>query len=185
MISKTSRRREELLDLAEAVLEEVGLDNFGVGVLAQAAGIKPPSLYKHFSGIADIEDALIVRGFTHFAEELPTVSSQSEGVASRRKTVEHFVRLYRTQALAKPQLYRLMTGRPLRRESLEPGAELAAMAGLLTLLGEDETRHPKARTVWAWAHGLVVLEIAQRFPPQADLEASWALLVETVVEWSR
>lgn len=54
------------------------------------------------------------------------------------------------------------------------------MVALLALFGEDLTRHDVARAAWAWAHGLVILEIAQRFPPDADLDAAWAVLVDTL-----
>ncbi len=30
-----------------------------------------------------------------------------------------------------------------------------------------------ARTFWAFAHGMVVLELDGRFPPDADLDAAW------------
>ncbi|MEV0651222.1 WHG domain-containing protein [Phytomonospora sp. NPDC050363] len=30
-----------------------------------------------------------------------------------------------------------------------------------------------ARAVWAFAHGMVVLELEDRFPPDADLDAAW------------
>jgi hypothetical protein len=31
----------------------------------------------------------------------------------------------------------------------------------------------RARAVWVFAHGMVVLELAERFPPDADLDAAW------------
>ena len=86
----------------------------------------------------------------------------------------------RAHALASPQLYRLMTARPLDRDAIGPGSELAAMAGVLALFGEDEHRHDVARAAWAWVHGLVTLEIAQRFPPGADLDAAWDVLIESL-----
>lgn len=49
------------------MLEEEGLDAFGIGSFARAAGIKPPSLFRHFSDLTDIENALISRAFAAFA----------------------------------------------------------------------------------------------------------------------
>jgi hypothetical protein len=31
----------------------------------------------------------------------------------------------------------------------------------------------RARAVWAFAHGMVGLELSGRFPPDADLDAAW------------
>lgn len=161
-----SARREQILDVAERVLEEVGTERFGVGELARALQIRPPSLYKTFRGIDEIEHALISRGFRRLAASLVDAGE-----------FDGFCRAYRERALAAPQLYRLMTDRPLRRELLEPGAELAAMRPLLAHYGETSAEHPRSRAAWAAAHGLVSLEIADRFPEGADLTASWRFLV--------
>lgn len=164
-----SSRREEILDVAERVLEETGIDGFGIGELARALGIKPPSLYKHFSSLEAIQHALISRGFRRLAAAL----DDTDDIAG-------FCRAYRAQALAAPQLYRLMTDRPLRRELLDPEAELAGMARILALFGETPAAHPRARAAWAWAHGLCALEIAGRFPPGSDVTESWQLLAATL-----
>jgi AcrR family transcriptional regulator len=172
----TSARREQLLDLAADLIERDGIDGFGTGTLARAAGIKPPSLYKHFEGLADIENALISREFAAFAREMTDAAAAASDDPRGRLTA--FAAAYRRQALARPQLYRLMTARPLDRAAIEPGSEDAAMAPLVALFREDAAHHDVARAAWAWAHGLVILEIAERFPPGADLDASWEVLVD-------
>lgn len=176
----TSARREQLLDLAADVLERDGLDEFGVGSLARAAGIRPPSLYKHFAGLDDIHHGLISRAFRDLAEAFTRAETEADADSDVRARVAAFAAVYRRQALARPQLYRLSTARPLDRSAVEPGAEESAMAALLTLFGEDLGRHDVARSAWAWAHGLVSLEIAERFPPDADLDAAWSVLVDTL-----
>lgn len=160
-------RREALLDIAEQVLETEGVEGFGVGSLARAAHIKPPSLYKQFDGLAEIHAALISRGFRRLGAAL----------AGARGDLAAFAAAYRMQALAAPQLYRLMTDRKLERELLEAGAELAGMQPLLEYFGETESNHPLARSAWAWAHGLASLEIAGRFPRGADVDEAWRMLV--------
>lgn len=180
----TSARREQLLDLAEAVLEEHGLDEFGIGVLARAAGIRPPSLYKHFAGREDIDHALISRGFLALGEAFAAAGT-SIGDGASADAVATFARVYRGFAHARPQRYRLMTSRPLQRHLLQPGAELAGMAPLLELFGESQERHDDARAAWAWAHGLVDLELSGRFPPGADVDAAWQVLVEALASRAR
>jgi len=49
--------------------------------------------------------------------------------------------------------------------------EAAASAPLLAAVGGDPEQ---ARALWGFAHGLVDLELAGRFPPDADLAATWA-----------
>ncbi len=170
-------RREQLLGLAEQTLEREGLEGLGITALAREAGIKPPSLYKHFAGIDEIENALIARGLRAVGATMADALTATPG-ATPRARLEAFARAYRANALARPQLYRLTTARPLDRAALEAGAEHAGMAAVLELFGETVERRDRARAAWAWAHGLVTLEIAGRFPDDADLDAAWTVLVD-------
>lgn len=171
------------MDLALDLLEREGLEGFGVGSLAREAGIRPPSLYKHFAGLEDILHALISRGMQALARTFADATIEAN-VTHDADALTVFAHTYRAQALARPQLYRLMTSRPLNRSLLDPGTEREAMAGLLTLLGETPEHHPRARSAWAWAHGLVSLEIADRFPPGVDLETEWEILTSTLSSWT-
>jgi AcrR family transcriptional regulator len=76
---------------------------------------------------------------------------------------------YRRFALAHPHLYRLMTNGPLPREHLPPGLEDRTAAPVLQAAGSQA----RARAVWAFAHGMVMLELDHRFPADADLDAAW------------
>ncbi|MGO3833680.1 MAG: TetR/AcrR family transcriptional regulator [Microbacteriaceae bacterium] len=165
-------RREALLNLAEPLLEELGPDAFGLGVLARAANIKTPSLYKHFSSAADLEHALISRGFTCLAEAFTEAALEGETPLAR------FARLYRHWAHERPALYQLMMSRPLDHDLLEDGVEEQAMSAILAYFGENTSEHPKARVAWAAAHGLVALELAGRFTPGANLDETWIALTE-------
>lgn len=161
-----SARRQQILDVAEQVLERVGLERFGIGELARELQIKPPSLYKHFSSLMVIEHALISRGLIRIG-----------AVLDAEDDLPGFCRAYRARALAAPQLYRLMTERRLDRDLLTPTAEYAGMRAVLQIFGEDAQQHPLSRAAWAAAHGLVALEISGRFRPDADLDASWQVLI--------
>ncbi|MFI6982004.1 TetR/AcrR family transcriptional regulator [Embleya sp. NPDC050154] len=77
---------------------------------------------------------------------------------------------YRAYALAHPDLYRLMSDRPLDRGALPAGLEARAAAPLVRAVGGDADA---ARAVWGFAHGMVALELAGRFPPGADLSGAW------------
>jgi AcrR family transcriptional regulator len=76
---------------------------------------------------------------------------------------------YREFALAHPHLYRLMHNGPLPRQHLPAGVEERAAAPVLRVAGS----RARARALWAFAHGMVMLELDQRFPPDADLDAAW------------
>lgn len=174
-IGRTARS-EELLRIALEVLERDGLERLSVGQIARTARIKTPSLYKHFSGKREIELGLIEIGFERFIEATRTALDNLGPRASRRRKITAFVQAYRAFGLARPELYRLMNDRPLPRDLLSPEIEAEAMRDYLSLVPDRD----RARSFWAWAHGLLSLEIAGRFPDDADLDAAWQILIDAL-----
>lgn len=157
-------RRDEMVAIARRLLEDRGWDAVTMKAIADEMGIKAPSLYKHIDGKHELEIAIIVDGFTEQAAAFEdAVAAGSEPVAAIGAT-------YRSFARANPHLYRLMTDRPLPRVELPEGLEARAAAPLIDAVGGDTDR---ARAVWAFAHGMVTLELAGRFPADADLDAAW------------
>jgi AcrR family transcriptional regulator len=156
-------RRAEIVRAARALLEEEGEAALTMRRLAERLGIRAPSLYKHIADKAELEIALMGAGF----EEIGAAFRRAgPGLGSLAGT-------YRAWALAHPHLYRLMTDRPLPRDRLPEGLERQAAEPLLAALGDTD----RARAAWAAAHGLASLELAGRFPPDADLDAAWTAMV--------
>jgi hypothetical protein len=63
-----------------------------------------------------------------------------------------------------------MTERALHRELLVPGSEERAALPLYRAAGDNLNL---ARAAWAFAHGMTILKLNRRFPPDADLDAAW------------
>jgi AcrR family transcriptional regulator len=104
----------------------------------------------------------------------PTTSGAATGGAAQGDVaaggaVVALAAAYREFALAHPHLYRLMHDGPLPRQHLPAGVEERAAAPVLRVAGS----RARARALWAFAHGMVMLELDQRFPPDADLDAAW------------
>jgi AcrR family transcriptional regulator len=93
----------------------------------------------------------------------------AQGDAAAGGAVVALAAAYREFALAHPHLYRLMHNGPLPRQHLPAGVEERAAAPVLRVAGS----RARARALWAFAHGMVMLELDQRFPPDADLDAAW------------
>jgi AcrR family transcriptional regulator len=162
--SRLTPRAREIVAAARGLLEEEGAEALTMRRLGERLGIRAPSLYKHVAGKDELEAAVISEGFAESAECFV------EAVREADDPLAALARAYRAFALAHPHLYRLMTERPLRRDLLEPGVEARAAAPLLEVAGGNEDL---ARAVWAFAHGLTVLELNDRFPPGADVDAAW------------
>jgi AcrR family transcriptional regulator len=159
-VTPTTERQRQLLDRAEEIVEAEGLEALSMRRLAEAVGIRAPSLYKHVTDKADLEAMLQERALL------------ATGAALRHAGLDAVAmgRAYRAWALAHPGLYALATTRPLGRDRIAPGVEDWSAAPVVAVAGGDEHL---ARALWAAAHGLVALELADRFPPGADLESAW------------
>lgn len=59
--------KKRILEAALNLFSEKGYDGVGVDLIAEQAGIKGPSLYRHFKGKEDILNTLIEEGSEHYA----------------------------------------------------------------------------------------------------------------------
>ncbi len=157
-------RRDEIIDVAERILEREGPDAVTMRRLAEELRIQAPSLYKHVTSKAEIQVALQQRALERLGAVLAAAGDDLAELAAA----------YRRWALRHPRLYELSARHPLDRERLAPEVEAAAAAPLLRATGGDIAA---ARALWGLAHGLVDLELTNRFPPGADIEAAWAYAI--------
>jgi AcrR family transcriptional regulator len=158
-------RAQEIVAAARELLESEGPGALSMRRVADRLGIRAPSIYKHLPDKRTLENALISDAFEEqavsFAAAIEDGGDPLTAIASA----------YRRFALAHPHLYRLMTDRALDRAGLVPGAEDRAARPVVDAMGGDVDR---ARAVWAFAHGMTILELNDRFPAGADLDAAWA-----------
>src|SRR4051794_11359759 len=63
---RRARRRqetiEEILDIAETVMTEEGVNGLSISEVARRLGVQPPSIYKYFPSLMSVYDALFERG---------------------------------------------------------------------------------------------------------------------------
>jgi AcrR family transcriptional regulator len=157
-------RRAEIVAGARAIIEQDGPPALTMRAIADRLGIRAPSLYKHFQDKEAIEVELVAVGLGEWAEALAlAVDGSLEPLAD-------LGRAYRAWALGHPHLYRLMNDKPLPREHLPAGLEARAARPVIDATGSDPDL---ARAAWGLAHGLTSLELAGRFPPDADISAAW------------
>ena len=67
--------RDRILDSALTLFSEKGYDGVGVDLIAENAGIKGPSLYKHFRGKEDILDVLIEKVESYYEASFGSVNN--------------------------------------------------------------------------------------------------------------
>jgi AcrR family transcriptional regulator len=157
-------RAREIVAAARELLEEEGAEALSMRRLAERLGIRAPSIYKHLPGKGALEAAVMSAAFE---EQGAAFEDALDGADD---PLAALARAYRDFARAHPHLYGLMTQGSLPRDLLAPGAEEAAAAPVVRAVGGDRDA---ARALWAFAHGMMILELDGRFPPDADLDAAW------------
>ena len=164
--------KEQTVDVARAPLEADGPGGLTMRAIADKLEIRAPSLYKHIADKHELEVALITRGFTEQADAFTVAIDDNNNQSEPVTAIAH---AYRTWATAHPHLYALMTDNPLPRNELPEGIEDAAAVPLVAAVDGDIDQ---ARAIWAFAHGMVNLELAKRFPPDADIDTAWTTGLE-------
>lgn len=80
--------KDRILESALTLFSEKGYDGVGVDLIAENAGIKGPSLYKHFKGKEDILDALIEKAESYYQQNFGTAQNPGKTPASMDELVE-------------------------------------------------------------------------------------------------
>jgi AcrR family transcriptional regulator len=155
----------EVVETARRLLEEEGGDALTMRRLADEIGIRAPSLYKHFANKQEVEAALVDDAFAEMGAALHRAVERP----GRRDVVASLLAAYRHVALGSPHLYRLATGPDLPRALLTPGLEEWSGTPFFLATGDPHV----AQAMWAFAHGMSILEIEDRFMDSSDLDLTW------------
>ncbi len=150
---------------ARRIIEGEGEEALTMRRLASTLGLQAPSLYKHFATKRALEAAVIDQALLEFGSRLHAAVA----APGRLGAVRSLLAAYRAAALAHPALYRLVTVGPLPREDLTPGLEDWAGEPFFSATGDPWL----AQALFSFAHGMVILELDDRFPAGSDLDRTW------------
>jgi AcrR family transcriptional regulator len=163
--------RAALLEAAAALLAKEGPGALTTRRLAEEVGSSTMAVYTHFGGKDELLAATSVEGFRRLARSLGRVRRTDDPVAD----LFGLGRAYRRNALANPDLYRVMFG------ASPASAVLSADEAAMTLGTFETLVHGTERCIaadrfdagdpwmmaaqlWSASHGLVMLELAGFFP---------------------
>lgn len=168
----TALTRQDVLRAALDVVHTHGPHALGTAAVADALGIRPPSIYHHFAGNDALHHAVAVSGWQQLLATLPA-----------DLTLRTYAHAYRSFAMANPSLYRVMTETPF--DPTDPELLGVAAQGLRSLselgLREGDVIHA-LRGLRAMLHGFVDMEIRGQVRldvPSADESFAW--LIEVVL----
>jgi AcrR family transcriptional regulator len=169
-----------VIDEAQALSDEVGLDALTLAALAGRLGVRQPSLYKHIDGSDALRRALSVRA----KQELAAVLARAAVGKSGDEAIGALADAYRGWAHAHPGRYQSTVAAPTSGDADDEAASLAAVSVLLDILAGYELSGADAihatRAVRAALHGFVSIEAAGGFGMQIDVDDSFARLVASI-----
>lgn len=171
----------ELVGIGRGLVDANGADALTVSAVAQGAGVKAPSLYKHFSDRSALLKAVEI-SVLHDLERVLRTETLGKTPKDRLKSMTH---AYRRFARTQPRRYELLYGRhafddpdiaEACRFVAQPLFEELAKAGV-----PQERILPLSRTLTGFLHGFVSMEIVNAFHLGGDLDADFAQSIETIL----
>lgn len=176
--SRTSN--EQILVAARAILEADGLDAVTMQAVAARVGVRAPSLYKR---VAD-RTALVKAVGDEVTRELGRTLEPDAAIdADPRSQVRGLAHRFRTFVRANPRGYALLFAPLPPDEAPDAGALAAVGRPVVALMGRmtGEDGVEAARTMVAWAHGFVTMELAGGFRLGGDVDAAYDAGIETIL----
>lgn len=171
--------REEIVAQAWQLIEAKGTENLSLGKLAQALGVKAPSLYRHVGSKADLLQAVNQHTSLQLIEALQTAAAQTSG--SSTEQLAALLHAYRRFAHEHPHSYLLAFTNT--DEALRPDADLLEqmvlpIQALMTAVSGPEQSLAALRGAMALVHGFALLELHGQLRRGGDLEANFDTAVQ-------
>lgn len=189
------RLREEILLAAEALLVETASeDAVSIRAVAQAVGVSPPSIYRHFAD----KDMLLLEvcrhSFTHFGAALEEAFDPGAPAEVKMAELAH---AYIRYAREFPEHYRIMfmarfelSAQAYAEEMVSAGSSFNLLLQLSQELVDSGRVRPEIAergalhlgiVLWSSVHGLASLLVAKPGLPWPDQAALESDLVDSVI----
>jgi AcrR family transcriptional regulator len=161
------------------ILERQGLSGLTMQAVADAVGVRAPSLYKRVEG----RDALVRLIADQAALELAADLDEAVGGADPAADLRAVADAFRAFAARNPATYPLLFD-PRQGGLSAQARELSSRAvrRVCGALAGEANALPAARLVTAWAHGFVTMEQAGAFQMGGDVDEAWEFALDGLVQ---
>ena len=162
-----------------ALADEIGFAELTMGRLAEQVGVRTPSLYKHVAGQDDLTRRIAALALAEVAE---AVGAAVQGLAGR-DALAAAAAAFRDFVVAHPGRYAATIGiRPTGPDDPVVLAGLRVLAAFQSVLAGYGIAPAEAdhalRTVRSALHGFAILQASGGFQWSADVDESFAWLVD-------
>ena len=159
---------EQIVTAARTLLERDGPAGLTMAAVGTAVGVRAPSLYKRVKD----RDQLLRSVLDQVAGELAAALDKASTDADPADALLRMVGVYRHFAHANPVCYSLLIGISPGSADRSQISSRAVLAATTALVGPDGAL-AAARTLTAWAHGFISMELSGGFQLGGDLEDAW------------
>jgi AcrR family transcriptional regulator len=178
--AKTSPR--ELVSIARRLVVTTGADALTVSAVAERAGVKAPSLYKHFADRLALLKAVEIEVLGELERALRTGTRGK----TPRKRIASMAVAYRAFATEQPLRYGVIYSHNAADDPAIADACLQAARPLFEELEkaglEPERILPLSRTLTAFLHGFVSMEIVNAFRLGGNIDEAFEEGLETILQ---
>ena len=184
---------ERLIQVAETVLAEEGLEALSLRQVARRAGLSHGAPLRHFPSLSALRSEVAARGFQQLEEAIAKAGAQLPPGSDPLARLALAGRAYVEMAVANPDLFALMF-RPELLDQERPAFVQHSIAAFDQLVqgvraAQDAGFHPGRDTrilagaVWAAVHGLATLWAQGAFavPTGASLEQALSTTLSLMV----
>jgi AcrR family transcriptional regulator len=180
-----SARHRLILSTARRLAEAEGWDAVTTRRLSTEIEYSQPVLYKHFSSMEDIAEAIAIEGFGELADALRAARTEA---GTAKCPLRPMARAYICFARDNPALYDAMFIRATKLQFAAddtPAPLVAAFAELregIAMVARGRDVDTPTELFWAALHGLITLARGGRLRPQHDAERVELLVAQFSME---
>jgi AcrR family transcriptional regulator len=162
---------EAIVAAARRLLEERGADALTMRDVADAVGVRAPSLYKRVRDRSDLVSLIL----DDVADELTLALDAAAVTGDPATDLRAMFSAYRGFARANPVAYALMYApQPVPGDTERSVRSSVTLMRTVEQLAGPQRALPAARMLVAWANGFIMMELAGAFRLGGDLEEAWA-----------
>jgi len=172
---------DDVVATAAGLADEIGFHAVTMGLLADRLGIRPPSLYKHVGGLADLQHRVATLAMTEFGDVIRDAVQGKAGLDALAAALT----AARAYVAAHPGRYTATVGAgftgpedPLLAAGTRVINSIAAVLRGYGI-GDDEMDHA-IRTIRCTMHGFAMLEASQGFQWNADPDESFEWMIRFI-----
>lgn len=176
-------RRRLIITTARRLAEAEGWDAVTTRRLSTEIEYSQPVLYKHFTGMEQIAEAVAVDGFGELAEVLRAACSRAGTASDALSLIAHaYVDFARDNPAVYDSMFSRATTLHFAAEDTPPEltAAFAVLREAVGVVADGRDADALTEMFWAALHGLVTLARARRLRPGYDSERL-QLLVDAVI----